>query len=86
MLLPGLFYLSLDDQGGDGNVDWWSLPSPCSLLSLRSEETGAKQSNHDRRAGGALPDQVKPDGGWMTQSGWERVILQACLSISEQCQ
>lgn len=46
MLLPVWDYLSLDDQGGHGNVDT-SPPPPSSLLSLRSEEIGAKQNNQD---------------------------------------
>lgn len=46
MLLPVLRYLSLDDQGGDWNADSLS-PAFSSLLSLRSEEIGAKQNNHD---------------------------------------
>lgn len=45
MLLPVLSYLSLDDQGGDGNADSLA-PVLSSLLSLRSEEIGAKQNNH----------------------------------------
>lgn len=46
MLLPILDYLSLDDQGGDGNVD--ALSPAFSLKSaLRSEKIEAKQKDRE---------------------------------------
>lgn len=81
MLLPALRYLSLDDQGGDGNAD----SVPC--LSLKSAFTQVrrdwgKTKQSWLKGRGALP----LIGAALTWSGWERVILKECLSISEQCQ
>ena len=56
------------------------------LLSLRLEEIGEEQSNHDSRAGECLPVRQGLMGAGLTWSGWERVTRKACLSISEQCQ